>query len=340
MTVVSNPQRELAREIEQSASAPDLAAAAALLEIGDRLGLLEEINSGRDFTTSHLASVAHLPESGVGRYLEALESSGIVERTNVDGYFRTVADFATIRHRAGYISWTMNANRPFIDHAREFLADHDKASAAYVRDGRQVAVSSQWMGSLAFYPAAFEAITNLRPDRVADLGSGTCRLLIELLTIFPEATAVGLDIDHGACAAAGEAAAQAGVADRLTVLHRPLQSLATDVSPILDTDAIHAGFVFHDLLPDEEDVADTVLANCRDSLRPGGLMAITEAVPYLRNERERKFSSIVTYFHREFMHRKLLSAQEWQDKLTRAGFREVETVELGFPTGRLFLARK
>ncbi|WP_367127824.1 class I SAM-dependent methyltransferase [Saccharothrix sp. HUAS TT1] len=341
MTAASNPRRGLAGEIEHSGSAPDIAAAAALLEIGDRLGVLERIGAGQDFTADDLASIADLPVDGVARYAEALAAGGIVERVGAGGRtFRAVPDFAVIQHQAGYLSWTMNANRPFIEHAREFLTDFDSARAAHTRDGRQVAVSSQWMGSLAFYPAAFQAITEARPERVVDLGAGTCRLLIELLTMFPGTTGVGLDIDDQACAAASEAAKHAGVDDRLTVVRRPIQSVATDTGPLLDADVIHAGFVFHDLLPDEEEVADAVLANCRDALRPDGLLAITEAVPYLDNDRERRFSSIVTYFHREFMHRKLLSVAEWEDKLTSAGFSRVDTVELGFPTGRLFLARK
>lgn len=340
MTVASN-RRDLAREIEHSGAAPDSAAAAALLEIGDRLGVVERIGTGEDFTAADLAAVADLPVGGATRYIEALAAGGIVERMDVEGtVFRAVPEFAVIRHQAGYVSWTMNANRPFIAHAREFFTDFDSASASYTREGRQVAVSSQWMGSLAFYPAAFEAITEAGPRRVVDLGAGTCRLLIELLTMFPGATGVGLDIDEQACSAASEAAKNAGVDDRLTVVQRPIQSIATDTGPLRDADVIHAGFVFHDMLPEEEDVADAVLANCRDALRPDGLLAITEAVPYLDNDRERRFSSIVTYFHREFMHRKLLSVAEWEHKLTVAGFARVDTVELGFPTGRLFLARK
>jgi hypothetical protein len=75
-------------------------------------------------------------------------------------------------------------------------------------------------------------------------------------------------------------------------------------------------------------------------LQDGGLMAITEAVPYLRNERERHFSAIATYYHRQFMKRRLLSEEEWCAKLMGAGFSKVRTIELAFPTGRLFLAKK
>ncbi len=341
MTIASSPQRQLSHEIEASGSAPDIAAAAALLEIGDRLGLLDVIGSGEQFSVATLAEAGQLPPAGVANYVEALESAAIIEPLTGDrDVFRAVADFSIIQHQAGYVSWTMNANRPFIENAREFLSAPAGTGQLYQRDGTQVAVSSQWMGSLAFYPAAFEAIAAVKPQRVSDLGAGTCRLLIELLTEFPGATAVGLDLDPGACQTAEHAAKQAGVSDRLAVLERSIQSVATDPSPVKGADVIHAGFVFHDMMPEEEDVADAVLANCRDSLSDGGIMAITEAVPYVRNPRERRFSSIVSYYHKQFMKRRLLSEGEWEHKLLDAGFGRVDIVELGFPTGRLFIAHK
>lgn len=35
-----------------------------------------------------------------------------------------------------------------------------------------------------------------------------------------------------------------------------------------------------------------------------------------------------------------LTEQEWINKLSDAGFSQVQAVEMAFPTGRLFLARK
>ena len=346
MTFSHTRQRSLETEIEASGPAPGLAAAAALMEMGDRLGITDAITMGEEFTVEELAAVTDLPEKGVAGYLEALESAGIIDAvpdptaSGGSGRFRTAADYERIQHQAGYLSWTMNANRPFIENARAYLTDPDKPTGAYTRDGRQVAISSQWMGAQAFYPAALDAIFRLEPGHIVDLGAGTCRLLIEVLRAFPGSTAVGLDLDTASCRAAEKAAVQSGVGDRLTVVERSIQSIADDPGPLAGADVIHAGFVFHDMMPEEENVADEVLAQCREALRPGGVMAITDAVPYLRNPRERAFSAIVTYYHQQFMKRKLLTEQEWQDKLLAVGFSSVKIVELGFPTGRLFLASR
>jgi SAM-dependent methyltransferase len=334
-----NGKRSLEAEIIASGPAPDLAGAAALLEIGESLGLIQLLSADVECDAESLAEEANLPTDGVLRYLDALAVAGIVQRS-ADSHYRPVSEFDTIRHQAGYISWTMNANRPFIEHAREFLRDPEKAKITYLRNGRQVAVSSQWMGSLAFYPAAREVILGTNPTRFADLGSGTCRLVIEVLLACPNATGVGLDIDQAACDAAREAAKGSGLEDRIDIYQRAIQSIASDPSPVEGADVIHGGFVFHDMLPEEEEIADKVLANCREALRPGGIMAITEAVPYLTNARERRFSTIVTYYHHEFMGRHLLSENEWRDKLFSVGFSGVDVIELGFPTGRLFVAHR
>ncbi len=325
--------------IAASGPAPDLAAAAALLEMGDRLGVVPLLKRDRVLDVSETAAVTDLPEPPLTRYFDALESAGIVTKEDA-GRYRACEEFDTVLHQAGYISWTMNANRPFVENARDFFTDWETARKTHLRDFREVAVASEWMGSHAFYPAAFGTIVDAKPKKLVDLGAGTCRLLIDVLNAVPGSTGVGLDFAADACRAAERAVEQAGMTDRLTVLERDIQSVATDPEFLEGADVIHAGFVFHDMLPEEEDVCDVVLANCREKLAPGGFLAITDAVPYLRNDRERRFSAMVSYYHGEFMRRRLLSEEEWLEKLRGAGFSEVRAVTHAFPTGRLFIAHR
>jgi SAM-dependent methyltransferase len=321
--------------------AADTASAAALLEMADRLGLLTQFAYGQPVSARRLAQDSGLPEISIAKYLEAMSAAAIMtEVAGGTGTFQVVPDFADIIYEAGYLSWVLNANRPFIDHVAEFFADPREAGQRYPRDLRQVAVSSQWMGSYAFYPVALSTILSAAPAHAVDLGAGTARLLIEVLRELTDSTAVALDIDGGACEEAALAAKSAGVGGRLTVTERPIQSIATDPRPVEGADVIHAGFVFHDMMPDEEDVADAVLENCRRAIRPGGFMAITDAVPYATDPRERRFSAIVTYYHQHFMGRRLLNEEEWRRKLLSVGFSSVECVRHRFPTGRFFLARK
>jgi spermidine synthase len=231
----------------------------------------------------------------------------------------------------------MNANRPYTEHAREFLVDPEAARLAYPRNGRHVAVNSQWMGTMGFYPKALETILTARP-RTVDLGAGACRLLIEVLQTSPETRGIGLELSPEACLAAKQSARFAGVDDRLTVVQSPVQAVAADATALQGADVIHAGFVFHELLPAEEETADRILANCREALSRGGIMAVTDAVPDAHNERERRFNAAVGYFHHQCAGLKLLTEQQWVAKLRSAGFSTVTTVELPCPTARLFVA--
>src|SRR4051794_6700508 len=99
MTTTNPLDHDFDAECRAGGGAPELAAAAALLEMGDRLGLVGVIETGADFTVSELALVADLPEAGVAGYCEALESAGIIEPVGSSGTaFRAVADFDLIQH--------------------------------------------------------------------------------------------------------------------------------------------------------------------------------------------------------------------------------------------------
>ncbi|WP_405161496.1 methyltransferase [Nocardia sp. NBC_01499] len=331
--------RESATEFSETAA--DLAAAAALLEIGDRLGLLPYLDKGQWVTGDELATRTELPASGITNYLATMAAAGIMtESVDDPGRFQVVPTFPTILYEAGYLSWALTANRPFIENAVEFLQSASDAGIRHRRDGRQVAVSTQWVGSKGFYPATLETLVDARPKHLVDLGCGTARLLIDILLRLKDATAVAVDVDAGACREAANAANRAGVADRLEVIQRSVQSVAIDPAPLVGADAIHGGFVFHDMFPEEATVADGVLASCRESLRPGGLMAITDAVPYAPDPGERRFSALFTYYHQQFMGRQLLPEEEWMKKLTDAGFSDVECIRHRLPTGRLFVGKK
>lgn len=315
--------------------AADLAATTALIEIGEQLGVSHFLQTTESFTAADFADVANVPEDAAKEYLEAMRAAALV--ISAGEQFRAADDFAEHRHTAGYLSWSLTANRPFIDFASDYLRDPVVAREKYQRDGRHVAVSSRWIGEQAFYPAVIDLITSRAPKRLVDLGAGAAGLLIHVLGQLPASTAVALDLSSGACAEATRAAGLAGLTDRLTVVERSIQSLVDDQSPLQGADFIHAGFVFHDMLPEEESTFDAVLAVCRSALAPGGILAITDSVPYASDDRERRFSAWFTYTH-HLMGRQLLSEDQWVAKLADAGFSTVEHDRHRFPAGRLFVA--
>ncbi|MFS8197584.1 methyltransferase [Streptomyces sp. CWNU-52B] len=322
---------------DSAEAAADLAADAALLEIAEELGLSDLLDRGEPFTLAEAAGLAAVPEEGAERYLRALVSAGLISSEGDTGPYRPGADLADRRYQAGYLSWALNANRPYIDHAALFLRDPKAAGATYARDGRRVAVSSRWIGSHGFYPGVLEEIASGAPRHIVDLGAGAGGLLLKLLGRLPDSTGLALDLSGAACEEARRAARLAGLADRLDVVNRSIESLAADPAPLSGADVVHAGFVLHDVVGSPE-VLDGVLRACRASLREGGRMVVTDAVPYVAEPRERGFSALFSYLHASSMDVNLPPKDVWHEAFRRAGFTDVSSTPLRMPGSRVFVA--
>jgi len=321
-----------AREI-----AADLAADAALLEIAENVGISTLLDGAVPFTLDEVTAMGGVPETGARSFLGALVAAGLLD-SDGDDRFTPCADMAERRYDAGYLSWSLTANRPYLDHAAEILREPDTA-ARHQRDGRSVAISSRWIGSAGFYPGQVAEILSRKPQRIVDLGSGAGGLLIQLLTALPDSTGLALDMSAGACEAAEQAAKLAGVDDRLTMVNRPIESLLTDPEPVRDADVVHAGFVMHDTAADPE-VLEGILRTCREGLAEGGSVIVTDCVPYAPGPRERAFSALFTYLHASSMEVQLPSESEWRAAFIRAGFSEVTLTPLPMPGSRLIIATR
>jgi ubiquinone/menaquinone biosynthesis C-methylase UbiE len=322
-------------------AAADLAAVTALLEIGERLGISDLLDDHAPATAAEFAARAGTAEPPMAEYLTALAAAGLVEALPPDGsaaLFQAVDGFGDYRYAAGFISWAMEANRPFLSNPLDFFHDPAEAANRYRRDGARVAISTGWMGSQGFYPGITSVVLSQPPSRIVDLGAGAGALLIRLLCELPESLGVALDISPGACDEARRAAATAGMADRMSVVTGAIESLVADPSPIESADLIHAGFVMHDLVA--AGAAPEVLGICRKMLEPGGRMLVTDAVPYAKDEGERRFSALFTYLHAGFLNVRLPAEQEWIQLLRQAGFSDIAVEPQRVPGGRLFVATK
>lgn len=324
----SNDSREIAA---------DLAANAALLEMAEVLGISALLDRLDPFTLDEVTAATDIPEASALSFLQALLSAGLVEEGADARHFVPCTDLADRRYEAGYLSWSLNANRPYIDHAAEFLRQGGVPAGRYQRDGRRVAVSSRWIGSYGFYPGVISEVTMRKPQRIVDLGAGAGGLLIHLLTVLPDSTGLALDLSPAACDEAERAARRADVHNRLTVVNRSIESLIDDAGPVGGADVVHAGFVLHDLLADQ-DVLDGVLRSCRESIASDGCLVVADAVPYVESSRERAFSALFTYLHSSSMGVQLPSADTWCAAFQRAGFADVTSTPLRMPGSRMFVA--
>jgi len=339
-------EQKITDETLPTKNGANIAGAAALLEVGARLGVLHHIENNKYIDSKTLAENCNLPKVTVETYLLALTSANILKRSNnleveSTNYIFTKTEFYNFyKTESGYALWALSACRPFIEYARDFLSAPSSIAQGHPRDGGLVALASAWMGCLDYYPPAINVILDHNPSRLVDLGSGSGGVLIDILNKLPKTTGLGIDLNPTACAHAKRDAEIAGVADRLTIEERSIQSLASDSNCLKGADMINAGFVFHDLFPVDADIASQVFKACYRALAPNnGLMVLTELIPYVQNDRERVFSAVLSFFHQEFMKRKLPTESEWFEKLRCAGFEEVKFHEIPMPGTRLIVAR-
>jgi SAM-dependent methyltransferase len=317
--------------------AADLAANAALLEMAEGLGLSAILDRGSRFTLDEAASAADISEDAALSFLQALLSAGLIQQHTDARCFTPCSDLADRRYEAGYLSWALNANRPYIDHAAEFLRSPESTAGQYQRDGRRVAVSSRWVGSYGFYPGVISETISRKPRYIVDLGAGAGGLLIHLLTELPDSKGLALDMNPAACEEAERAARRADLQDRLTVVNRTVESLIEDPGPVRGAGVVHAGFVFHDVGANP-DVFYRVLRACRDGLADDGCVIATDAVSYADNPRERAFSALFTYLHSSSMGVRLPSEEKWRAAFQQAGFSNVTSTPLRMPGSRMFVA--
>lgn len=326
---------------ERNFSAPSLAGIAILLEIGAEYRVLDMLRTQDHVEVIRAAKETNISEHVLEQYFEALKNAGLLEDTDVTsglGKYKASRYLAKAVHDVGYLSWGLRACQPLIAHAREFAAENSKAQSDHPRDGGLIARTSQWMGEKSFYPHAEEAILSLKPKKIVDLGCGSGRLLVKCLKQLPGTTGVGVDLSLVACETARAVAKDERLVDRLDFIHSSIQALAEDPTPLIGAEVIHAGFVLHDLMPDEESILNKLLAVCR-SAAPNATLIVVDAVPFAKSEDERAFSAAFSYLHHGFMGRRLQTEHAWSEKLTNAGFKSIEVQKLGIPGGRLFAAR-
>jgi hypothetical protein len=319
-----------------SVYAQALAGRAVLLEIAARLGALEPLLSHKSVSIAQAADTSGVDPDYLAALYGALAQAGLVRVDGRDGYSAT-AEMDTAINDAGYVLWGLMSCAPLIENAVAFMQDQLSAIPHHLRPGDHVARTSRWMGERDFYPQAVKAILSSNPKKLVDLGAGTCGLLIRCLRQLPEASAVGIDRNHASCERAKAIISDAGMAGRINVVEASIQSLVQDATAVEGADVIHAGFVLHELLPVEEPTLDALLRTFRERA-PRAKLVIVDAVPYAGNSGEQAFSAAYTFLHTHFMAQRLLTEDQWQAKLARAGYGPVDVARLGISGGRIFSA--
>jgi ubiquinone/menaquinone biosynthesis C-methylase UbiE len=196
--------------------------------------------------------------------------------------------------------------------------------------------SHHWIAGVAgtgrpFYtrlvPAGLAQIPGLadrlaRGGRIVDTACGAGVGLVRLAEHFPAADIIGVDGDGHSLELAARLVSDAGLDDRVTLLHQPLEELVLDVPATL---------VINNISMHECRDIDEVVRRVRRSLEPGGWFVISD-FPFpdtaegLRSVPGRIMSGI--QFFEAQIDDQLLPRSAYDELLSRHGFREIGSVQL------------
>jgi len=253
----------------------DTAAAATVVmaALGDRLGLFRQLAQAGPATSGELAGRAALSERYVREWLAGLYAAGYLEFDPAEERFSLPAEHVPTLASEPGPAFFGGVHQELVGAIQRY----DQVAAAF-RDGGGVAPADLhpdvWAGTSRFtaqwhqnmlvqqwLPLVPGTTAKLSAGaRVADVGCGTGQALIALARAFPAVTGVGYDTYPPVIDQARQAAADAGVSDRVRY---DVLDAATGLPEAFDV------ITTFDVVHDSADPL-SLLRSIRDALHPDG----------------------------------------------------------------------
>src|SRR5215471_10411894 len=253
----------------------DTAAAATVVmaALGDRLGLFKQLAQAGPATSGELARRAGLSERYVREWLSGMRAAGYLEFSDAEDRFWLPAEHAPTLAAEPGPAFFGGVHQELIGAIQRY----DQVAEAFRRGGgvRPAELHPDvWAGTSRFtaqwhqnmlvqqwLPLVPEVTGKLRAGAwVADVGCGTGQALIALARAFPTITGTGYDTHPPSVEQARRAAAEAGLADRISY-----QVLDAAAGLPGSFDVITTFDVVHDAVD-----PPGLLRSIRDALNPGG----------------------------------------------------------------------
>jgi SAM-dependent methyltransferase len=253
----------------------------ALHRLGDQLGIWKAMAGAGPLTPSEVAERTGCHERYIREWLAAEATGGYVDYDASDGTF-TLSDevaFAMADEQSPFFlggawqiacsvydvlpklatAFTTGDGVPWADHSHDLFEGVER----FFRPGYNANLVAEWLPALDGVVEKLE-----RGAKVADVGCGHGASTIILAQAYPNSTFVGFDYHDASIITARKAAAEAGVADRVTFEVAPAQSY-----PGTDYDLV----AFFDCLHDMGD-PDSAARHVRSTLADDGTWLLVE--PY------------------------------------------------------------
>jgi 2-polyprenyl-3-methyl-5-hydroxy-6-metoxy-1,4-benzoquinol methylase len=202
---------------------------AALVQIGDKLGLYKALAAGGPMTSAQLAERTHTDERYVREWLSSQAAGGYVTYDPAKEHFSlseeqafALADENSPAFLPGAFQLALAATRSVKQITDRFKSGHGfgwhehdpdlfEGTERFFRPGYAMHLVQEWIPALEGVDAKLRA-----GAKVADVGCGLGASTILMAQAYPKSSFVGYDYHQGSVDAAAERAKKAGVTDRVT----------------------------------------------------------------------------------------------------------------------------
>lgn len=247
--------------IKGTASMFNATIAGSAIAAAFELGLLDELEAQESLSIASFCEERDLHEPSVRALLQALQSFEIVVLDQNDSVAVSGTLFLEAYSEKGYFSWLWGGYGEMLQNLGALARNSNRHGEFLPRDGRRIAWAGRDYGA-RFVDRHFTKALNGTPFKAAaDIGCGSADRLIGIAQEHREFRGVGVEVNGGAACLAREAIREAGLADRLSILHGDLRDVETSAE-CLGVDVVFSFFMGHDLWPRAECL--TALNRLRD----------------------------------------------------------------------------
>lgn len=240
---------------------------ASAISASFELGLLEALNESDPLDLERFCEERSLSHWAVGGIMQVLYRFDIVKLDPERKVASKGPEFDDVYADKGYFMWLVRGYGNLLHNLATIVEDGNCDTTGIGRDGKYIALSGRDYGG-KYVDEHFTKVMNQEPFTVAaDLGCGSAERLMGLARARPDFRGVGVEVNKGAVDLARRSIKQAGLEDRVQVVHFDVKNLVYQPE-FEDVEVLFCFFMGHDLWP---------RPNCLEAFK-----SIRQAFPNLR----------------------------------------------------------
>ncbi|WP_327153338.1 class I SAM-dependent methyltransferase [Streptomyces tubercidicus] len=224
------------------------AIASAAISAAWELGLLDELAEHGRVSLADFAERKDTHPGALYNVVVALSSRRVVRLYPAGDLVTRDEGFASAYRTKGFFYWLTRGCGDLFTALPSKIRNPERVGDYAHRDSRAISVACRNIARTFFDPPFRELLDGLDVGTVADLGCGSGDRIVMLSKLMPEIRAIGIDVAEGALSVSKEAITQAGLEDRISLVHDDVLNMIPRTE-YADVDLVTCFLMGHDFWP-------------------------------------------------------------------------------------------